>query len=111
MRATPRIANIVKKNIASPIIPPKLSTDSNSVLSSNFIEGIAVNSLRGLSSLNALSAESPFPAPPPILSIEMISVAAELPTTKKSSQFHPSERYELEPKANPIAEIFSRNSR
>lgn len=88
--ATPRIEKIVKKKIASPMIPPRLCTDSINVPSKIFSEGIDVNSLSGLKSLKALKAARAFPPLNFYAASFMIKSARDEETTTKSIQFHPS---------------------
>ena len=102
---------MVKKNIAKPIIPPKLCTELMSVPNSSLSDGIEVNNLSGLNNLNALSAERAFPPPPCKLRRLIIYCMAEEATTKKSIQFQPSSRYEPESKAKPIAMHLRMNSK
>ena len=52
---TPKIAKIMKKNKASPRIPPIWLTELSNVPISSFILGIVVRLLRGLNSLKVLS--------------------------------------------------------
>jgi Holliday junction resolvasome RuvABC endonuclease subunit len=72
----------MKKNIASPRMPPKCISDYKSVPISSFILGIVLILLRGLKSLKVLNPE--------IFFIEGSYVNKEAKTTVKSSQFQGS---------------------
>jgi len=81
---TPNIAKIMKKNNASPRIPPIWLTELSKVPISSFILGMVVRLLRGLNSLKVLS--------PLMFYIDGSSLSKLVTTTVKSSQFHASLR-------------------
>lgn len=86
------MANIKKKNMARPIIPPRLVTEDKSVVMSILMAGMVLRSFRGLKSLTDLRAFMlEFPLYPLTISGRR-SLAIDASTTKKSSQFHWSVR-------------------
>ena len=87
------------------MIFPRLYTELSKVPSSILREGIELRSLSGLSSLKALKADKPLLVLSGFSRVIM-SCEKEDMTTKKSIQFHPSERYEV----NPMAIHFRQNS-
>lgn len=83
-RETPRIAKIMKKNIAKPMIPLRLANDESSVPISNFIDGIVYRLLKGLNNLKVRRPDTLF--------IDGSEVSNDEMTTAKSIQFQASLR-------------------
>jgi hypothetical protein len=59
-REIPKMAKIMKKNIARTKTPPSYATDAKSVEIKIFIDGIVVKLLRGLINLKVLIPETDF---------------------------------------------------
>lgn len=96
------MAKIKKKNRAKLSTPPSWDTDASSVPIRILMFGNVDKDLRGLKSLNVLS--------PLTLAIWGNELSNPLITTKKSIQFHGSERYVPWPISSPVPTILMRHS-
>lgn len=100
----------MKKNMAKPMIPPRLLIDDSTVEMRILIAGIVLRSfsgLRNLTDLRALREDAPVL---PSIKMAKRSLKREARTTKKSSQFQLSLKYECWP-VSPMAMTLKRNSK